>query len=121
MVPKVFLKALVWAPLFGGISLAMPSSNDNGLDLRAILPMNGMLNPRSEPLEIRGVYGGKKKRYIIETRAPRQCCEKKKCKPTIGEFLNDDCKCAKCPAGKFPSKDGRSCLDRCPEGMCFSD
>jgi hypothetical protein len=112
---NVFLKALIWVPLLGGVSLAMPSSN-NDLNLRSILPLNDLLIPRSEPLEIRGVYGGKKRRYIILPRASSTCCKKPKCKATIGEFLDENCKCAKCKAGTFPSIDGLLCTDKCPQG-----
>lgn len=115
MSSNVFLQALVWVSLLGGSSLAIPSSND-GLDLNGLLPLNGMLSPRSEPLEIRGVYGGRKKRYIVERAAPTCCSNNKKCNAAIGEYLDNSCKCKKCGPGKFPTADGRLCADRCPDG-----
>lgn len=115
MGPVVFLKGLAWISLLGGLSFAMPSSND-GLDLDAILPLHGMLSPRSEPLEVRGVYGGRKKRYIVERAAPTCCTNNMKCNATTGEHLDNDCKCTKCKTGNFPTTDGRSCTDKCPHG-----
>ncbi|KAH8711914.1 hypothetical protein GQ44DRAFT_626345 [Phaeosphaeriaceae sp. PMI808] len=76
-----------------------------------------MLDSRSGPFEIRGVYGGRKKRYIVEreeTACFRTCKEKPICLPTLGEIIKD-CKCQKCPTG-VPALDGGSCEENCPNG-----
>ena len=43
-------------------------------------------------MEIRGVYGGRKKRYIVERAAPacsKECKEKPICMPTLGEVIKE--------------------------------
>jgi hypothetical protein len=116
MVPNGLLELLVWTSLLGGLSLAKPSPGSDGLDTSTITLMNDVLSPKSEPLGIGGLKSWRKKRYIIEGRGPRKCCNLIACDSESGEFLNNDCNCTKCEAGKFPAKDGRSCVDKCPEG-----
>ncbi|KAH5220169.1 hypothetical protein HBI25_187400 [Parastagonospora nodorum] len=92
---------------------AMPSFDHGSLS-----PLGSVLNPRSFPIEIRGVYGGRKKRYIVERDAPacsKECKEKPICIPTLGEIIKD-CKCQKCPTG-VPTLDGNNCEENCPKGQ----
>ncbi|KAF2824666.1 hypothetical protein CC86DRAFT_296063 [Ophiobolus disseminans] len=98
----------------------MPSFDHGSFDGASLLPLGGILNARSEPLEIRGVYGGRKKRYIVERQESSACCkEKAVCLPSLGQILKD-CKCQKCPTG-FPALGGTSCQDSCPEGQEKND
>lgn len=111
-------KALVSLCLFMGSTISMPSFDHGSFDSGSILPLGGMLNTRPQPLEIRGVYGGRKKRYIVERDEPNACsseCRNKPlCLPTLGQIIKD-CKCQQCPTG-VPALDGKSCQDNCPDG-----
>lgn len=104
---------IIVVPIF-----AIPPVDRGGLIGRDILPMGGILSPRGGILEVRSVYGGRKKRYIIEQRAKKQCCREKICLSIMGEILDKDCKCKKCPTG-VPALDGKSCQNDCPQGSCF--
>ncbi|KAH7346963.1 hypothetical protein BKA66DRAFT_614464 [Pyrenochaeta sp. MPI-SDFR-AT-0127] len=87
-------------------------------DHSSLLPLGSVLNTRSLPFEIRGVYGGRKKRYIVErdeAACSRECKEKPICFPTLGEIIKD-CKCQKCPTG-VPALDGNTCEENCPQGQ----
>lgn len=109
------LKILSSICLLAELTSSMPSFDHGVFDDGALLPLGGILAPRSEPIEIRGVYGGRKKRYIVEREETSKCCrEKVICFPSIGQILKD-CKCQKCPTG-FPALGGTSCQDNCPEG-----
>ena len=93
----------------------MPPFNHGSFDSGSILPLGGVLNVRSEPLEIRGVYGGRRKLYIVERDEDSACCKEKViCLPTLGQIIKD-CKCQKCDKG-VPALGGSSCQDNCPEG-----
>lgn len=90
-------------------------------DHGSLIPLGGVLQPRSFPLEIRGVYGGRKKRYIVEREeaaCSKECKEKPVCLPTLGEIIKD-CKCQKCPTG-VPALDGKTCEENCSQGMVTS-
>jgi hypothetical protein len=113
MAADTLLKALAMVCLLVGTTLSMPSFDSGSFDDGSLLNLNGILTPRSEPFEIRGVYGGRKKRYIVERKAA--CCRQKPlCLPTLGQFIKE-CKCEKCPTG-IPALDGLSCTENCPEG-----
>jgi hypothetical protein len=102
--------------LLAGTSLAIPS-----FDHASLSPFGNVLSPRTFPMEIRGVYGGRKKRYIVEREEPacsKECRNKPLCFPTLGEILKD-CKCQKCGT-KVPTLDGSNCEDNCPQGtVCY--
>lgn len=99
-------------------TVAMPSMVQFSNDTGSVSSVHDMLDARSDPLEIRGVYGGRHKRYILERAdagsCSRECKEKPICLPTFGEIIKD-CKCQKCPTG-VPALGGDSCQDTCPEG-----
>jgi hypothetical protein len=112
------LRALgLLASLLHAIS-AMPSFDHGSFNDGSLLTFGSILHPRSEPFEIRGVYGGRKKRYIVEREAPsscsKECKEKVICLPTLGNIIKD-CKCQKCPTG-VPALDGKSCQENCAKG-----
>jgi len=118
MAPDIVLKALVCLGLLAGTTVSMPSFDQGSFDSGSILPLGGILNARSDgPFEVRGVYGGRKKRYIVERK--EACCKNKPiCLSVVGEFIKD-CKCTKCPAGKVPAPGGASCQDNCPQGTAM--
>jgi hypothetical protein len=101
-----------------GVALSMPSFDHGSLHDGSLLTFGEVLTPRAGPFEIRGVQGGRKKRYIIERQEPntcsKKCTQKPICLPTLGQIIKD-CKCEKCPTG-IPALDGMSCQDNCPEG-----
>lgn len=99
--------------LLTGLTYGMPS-----FDVAPFLSSGGIFMPNTFPMEIRGVHGGRKKRYIIEREEPscsKECKEKPICLPTLGEIIKD-CKCQKCGTG-VPALDGSSCEENCPEGI----
>ena len=113
MTTNALLRALAIFCLLAGTTLSMPSFDTGSFEDGSSLNLGGILTPRSGPFEIRGVYGGRRKRYIVERQ--EKCCKVKVfCKHTLGQFIND-CKCEKCPNG-FPALDGKSCNENCPEG-----
>ncbi|KAI8935008.1 hypothetical protein NX059_008674 [Plenodomus lindquistii] len=101
----------------------MPSIDHIPIDRLSMWNPHKELRASFAPLEIRGVYGGRKRRYVIERAeggsCPRECKKKIVCLPTLGEVLND-CKCRKCPTG-FPALDGKSCAEKCPDGQETND
>jgi hypothetical protein len=108
-------KALVCISLLASPTFSMPSFDHGSFEGAALLALGSVLKPRAEPFEIRGVYGGRKKRYIVERDEPRSCCKETLiCWPSVGMILKD-CKCQKCPTG-FPALGGNSCQDNCPDG-----
>tara|TARA_R110002003_G_scaffold9_5_gene392 strand:- start:25449 stop:25853 length:405 start_codon:yes stop_codon:yes gene_type:complete len=117
------LKALVCLYLLTRTTFSMPSFDHGSFDEGSLLRLGGILYPRSEPFEIRGVYGGRKKRYIVERDEPsacsKECKEKPICMPTLGEIIKD-CKCQKCPLNSIPGIGGSSCEENCPEGKAIS-
>lgn len=109
-------KTLLIFCLLARPSHSMPSFDHGSFDSASVLALGSVLNPRSEPFEIRGVYGGRKKRFIVQRDEPSSCCKGKvTCIPSIGQILKD-CKCSKCPPGLFPAF-GTDCQDKCPDGM----
>jgi hypothetical protein len=115
MLRSPFLQLLALSLLLSGATRAIPSIEHDALDDRGILPLGGVLDPSAQHLEIRGVVGGRKTRYILEREEKKKCCRKKLCLSVMGEILDKDCKCKKCPTG-VPALDGRSCQDACPAG-----
>jgi hypothetical protein len=119
MAPGAVLKSLCLLWLLAQTAFSMPSFDHGSFDDGSLLAFGSVLHPRSEPYEIRGVYGGRKKRFIVEREEPsscsKECKEKIICMPTIGMILKD-CKCQKCPTG-VPTIDGKSCQDDCPQGI----
>ncbi|KAH7109472.1 hypothetical protein B0J11DRAFT_499781 [Dendryphion nanum] len=96
--------------IFCGPSVSAPEFN--GLNL---IPYGGIKAPSTGHLEIRGVLGGRKKRYIFKREEPgRACCREKFCLSLLGEILDKDCKCQKCPIPKVPELSGKDCQDECP-------
>jgi hypothetical protein len=57
-------KTLVIFCLLARPTQSMPSFDHGSFDSASVLALGNVLNPRSEPFEIRGVYGGRKKRYV---------------------------------------------------------
>ena len=120
MVTITLLRALSCLCIFVGTSVSRPSIDYGSFDDGSILPLGGMLHARSEPIEIRGVYGGRKKRYVIERAPapnPKACCvngkkEKEKCKAPK-TWNSRKCKCLKCAVGK------KDCDDECPKGTAM--
>ncbi|KAF1999307.1 hypothetical protein P154DRAFT_577029 [Amniculicola lignicola CBS 123094] len=96
-------------------SFAIPSISNGGFDGSSLLPYGGILNPSSGRLEIRGVVGGRKKRYIIEREGAKSCCKDKLCKSLLGEILEKNCKCKACPLGQVPFS-ASQCKNECPSG-----
>jgi hypothetical protein len=112
MAPGTTLKSLTTLLFFIAPALAVPSIENLSFDSNAL----SLLHARSGPLEVRGVYGGRKKRYLIERQdSTRSCCREKLCLTVIGQILDHNCKCEKCVTG-FPALDGRSCQEKCPDG-----
>jgi hypothetical protein len=114
MAPITVLKSLSWLVLFSKnfAVLANPSADSlSPLDSHAL----SLLHARSSPLEIRGVYNGRKRRYIVERQDDsRKCCKEKLCLTLMGQILDENCKCEKCVTG-FPALDGKSCQEDCPD------
>jgi hypothetical protein len=124
MVTTTLLRALGCLCVFVGTTVSRPSIDYGSFDDASILPLGGMLHARSEPIEIRGVYGGRKKRYIIERDEPPKACKKKdKC-----DFVEQQFKSKFCIPGTYfdksdkkcrcvPCKKGRpTCADECDQG-----
>jgi hypothetical protein len=123
MVSTAILRALGYLCVFFGTTVSRPSTDYGSFDDVSILPLGGMLHARSEPIEIRGVYGGRKKRYIIEREEPSKACkikcsglvdtvQKAKCFPP--KYWNKKkCKCEDCPLGR------KVCNDDCPKGTAI--
>ncbi|ORY14931.1 hypothetical protein BCR34DRAFT_598835 [Clohesyomyces aquaticus] len=98
------------------LSFCYSTSEYGAFDGNSIFSLGGVLNPRTDNYEIRGVHGGKKKRYVIAKRAKgRKCCGSKIYLSVMRETLDKNCKRKKCPTG-VPSLDGESCQDKCPDG-----
>jgi len=101
-----------------GMPMTAPFSIRNG----SMISAYDKIDVGSHPLEIRGVYGGRKRRYIIEKAkpgsCPHKCKEKPICLPTFGEIIKD-CRCQKCLTG-VPDPRGNFCQETCPEGMVMS-
>ena len=77
--------------------LAVPSIVNEDLNGQ-LLPFGAsVINSDSDHLAVRGVVGGRKKRYVIERDEERRCCRQKQCLSLKAEFLDKDCKCNKCP------------------------
>jgi hypothetical protein len=118
MASSSVFKVLTCLSLLIGTALSIPSFDHGSFDDGSFLALGSFLHPRSEPFEIRGVYGGRKKRYIVERQepsaCPKECKQKPLCMPTLGEIVKD-CACQKCPTG-IPALDGKSCQDNCPQG-----
>jgi hypothetical protein len=96
--------------------LALPSLDHTSFDdARKLRALGSMRDPSIGDLVIRGVHGGRKKRYVIERQDNRKCCRGKICLSVMGEILDKDCKCRKCPTG-VPALDGKICQDNCPDG-----
>jgi hypothetical protein len=77
-----------------GSSAAAPSVSE---ELEgSVLPFGAIDNPGSEHLVIRGVVGGRKKRYVIERQEKKKCCREKMCLSLKAEIMDKDCKCKKC-------------------------
>jgi hypothetical protein len=120
MATNALLRALTCLCLLTGTTLSMPSFDHGSFDDGSLLRLGGSLTPSTGPIEIRGVYGGQKKRYILEREeaaCSRECREKPICLPTLGEIVKD-CKCQKCGTG-IPALDGNSCQDDCPDGTAI--
>jgi hypothetical protein len=100
-----------------GTSFAVPS-----FDHTSLSSFGSVLSPKTFPMEIRGVYGGRKRRYIVERDEPacsKECRNKPPCFPTLGEIVKD-CQCQKCGT-KVPTLDGKNCEDNCPQGTaCYT-
>jgi hypothetical protein len=125
MVTTTLLKALGCLCVFVGTTVSRPSIDYGSFDHGSLLPLVGMHQARSEPFETRGVYGGRKKRYIIEREEPAKACKKKDkkcdtpeevaskkllCLPGNG-FDIRQCKCVKCKPGRA------TCEDDCEQGI----
>jgi hypothetical protein len=122
MVSSTLLRALSCLCVFVGTTVSRPSVDYGSFDGDSLLPLGGMLHARSEPIEIRGVYGGRKKRYIIERGTTPNACKKKcnaaeallkskLCFPgTYFDKSDSKCKCVKCKAGR------PTCEDDCEQG-----
>jgi len=60
--PDAVYKALVHLFLLVHTTQSMPSFDHGSFDSGSLLALGSVLNPRSEPFEIRGVNDGRKKR-----------------------------------------------------------
>ncbi|KAF2749770.1 hypothetical protein M011DRAFT_456536 [Sporormia fimetaria CBS 119925] len=89
-------------------------------DLSSAGAMGTLRNPTVGNLVIRGVSGGRRKRYIIKREEDRLCCRDKLCPSVLGQILDRDCSCKKCPTG-VPALDGRTCQENCPQGQAKND
>lgn len=118
MAAITILKPMACLYLLIGIALSIPSFDHGSFDDGSLLPIRGAFMPRAAPFEIRGVQGGRKKRYIVEREEPsacsKECSQRPVCLPTLGEVIKD-CKCKRCVSG-IPAPDGKSCQENCPEG-----
>ena len=91
-----FVRALIPLLIFINPKSAIPSSSYSDIDNDALLALGGTVFLRAEPLEICGVYNGRKKRYIVDRDERRKCCRDKICLSVMGEILDKDPK-GKCP------------------------
>jgi hypothetical protein len=112
-VPVAALRALGVLGLLIHTISSMPSFDNDSFKDGSLLTFGSVLHSRAEPYEIRGVHGGRKKRYIVEREEPSSCSKEVICLPTLGNIIKD-CKCQKCPIG-VPALDGKSCQDNCPQ------
>ncbi|KAF2449702.1 hypothetical protein P171DRAFT_405159 [Karstenula rhodostoma CBS 690.94] len=95
----------------------MPSSDYGSLDNDGILPLGVSLNPTADNIEFKGVYSGRKVRYVVERAPEKQCCRNKPlCLNILGEIY-EECKCKKCSPAQVPSSSGKSCQDNCADGQ----
>jgi hypothetical protein len=123
MVTITLLRALSFLCVFVGTTVSRPSIDYGSFDDGSLLPLGSMLHARSEPIEIRGVYGGRKKRYIIERDETAKACRRKcssdadKLKKTMcllpKMWSSKKCKCIKCALGR------KTCDDECPKGTAM--
>jgi hypothetical protein len=118
MAASSVFKVLTCLCLLTRTALSIPSFDHGSFDDGSFLALGSFLHPRSETFEIRGVYDGRKKRYIVERQeasaCSKECKQKPLCMPTLGEIVKD-CACQKCPTG-IPALDGKSCEENCPQG-----
>ncbi|KAF2874713.1 hypothetical protein BDV95DRAFT_615994 [Massariosphaeria phaeospora] len=96
----------------------IPAISNADLDGFGLLPYGGVVSRSTGThLEIRGVVGGRKKRYIIERAESKKCCRDKPfCRNLLGEIMDKNCKCNSCGIGKVPNLAGTDCTDDCPQG-----
>ncbi|KAF2175663.1 hypothetical protein K469DRAFT_701579 [Zopfia rhizophila CBS 207.26] len=117
--------------LLAGNSFAAPSFSSGNLDSLSLVPIGGHLDLRglnalnAPSLEIRGVVGGRKKRFVVVRAEEKDaCCPDSKCSRAKNEITTKgDCKCKTCPAGTKPNTRGDKCEksepneeDNCPKG-----
>ncbi|KAH7109468.1 hypothetical protein B0J11DRAFT_601672 [Dendryphion nanum] len=99
-----------------GVIADLPPVSPANFHNIALLPADRSLtNLSTGQLEIRGLRDGRMKRFVF-TRADDPCCDATRCRSVRGEFLDDKCKCKKCPKSKFPGPNGKTCQDDCPAG-----